>query len=131
MTRQRALRRWMRSLRQRREQCVLAVPLAGGVPLYEQGARAGGRSPRLPSRCSSCWPRWIESAAGKARAGHACGSHSGRHSSWLTGVFVDGPGMHPLEELLVWMIVLSDNTATNVLIGLLGAECIKCGGMQR
>ena len=41
------------------------------------------------------------------------------------GSFVDGPGMHPLEELLVWMIVLSDNTATNVLIGLLGAECIN------
>jgi beta-lactamase class A len=41
-----------------------------------------------------------------------------------TEVFDGGPGLYPLQELLYWMIVSSDNTATNVLIGLLGFETV-------
>lgn len=37
-----------------------------------------------------------------------------------TEVFEDGPGRYALWELLYWMIVSSDNTATNVLIERIG-----------
>lgn len=38
--------------------CVLAVPLAGGVPLYERGA--GRRAVSASTiKVSSCWPRWM------------------------------------------------------------------------
>lgn len=39
-----------------------------------------------------------------------------------TGVFEYGPRKATLDELIVWMIVNSDNTATNVLISFLGMK---------
>ena len=40
-------------------------------------------------------------------------------------VFERGELFYTLEELLVWMIITSDNTATNVLIHLLGMDTIN------
>ena len=103
--------------------CVLAVPLAGGVPLYERGAG------RRAVSASTIKVFILLAALDEVRRGRlALDTPVAVTAEDIlpdTGVFVDGPGMHPLEELLVWMIVLSDNTATNVLIGLLGAECIN------
>ena len=103
--------------------CVLAVPLAGGVPLYERGAG------RRAVSASTIKVFILLAALDEVRRGRLAldtpVSVTAEDILPDTGVFVDGPGMHPLEELLVWMIVLSDNTATNVLIGLLGAECIN------
>lgn len=42
-----------------------------------------------------------------------------------THVFVFGSRAYTLRELLTWMIVNSDNTATNVLIENLGMDCIN------
>ncbi len=42
-----------------------------------------------------------------------------------TEVFNCGQKDAPLEELLNWMIINSDNTATNILIGLLGMDSIN------
>lgn len=42
-----------------------------------------------------------------------------------TEVFEYGGGKYTLEELLVWMIIESDNTATNCLIDLLSMETIN------
>lgn len=46
-----------------------------------------------------------------------------------TEVFESGPMQYPLEELITWMIINSDNTATNVLIRLLGFDAVNhyCG----
>ena len=97
--------------------CVLAVPLAGGVPLYERGAG------RRAVSASTIKVFILLAALDEVRRGRlALDTPVAVTAEDIlpdTGVFVDGPGMHPLEELLVWMIVLSDNTATNVLIGLL------------
>lgn len=109
--------------------CVLAVPLAGGVPLYERGAG------RRAVSASTIKVFILLAALDEVRRGRLAldtpVSVTAEDILPDTGVFVDGPGMHPLEELLVWMIVLSDNTATNVLIGAAGRRMYKCGGMQR
>lgn len=42
-----------------------------------------------------------------------------------TEVFNCGQKDCPLEELLTWMIINSDNTATNILINLLGADTVN------
>lgn len=42
-----------------------------------------------------------------------------------TEVFNCGQKDCPLEELLTWMIINSDNTATNILIGLLGMDVVN------
>lgn len=42
-----------------------------------------------------------------------------------TQIFEEGPGFYSLEELLYWMIVDSDNTATNVLLDLLGLDTVN------
>ena len=42
-----------------------------------------------------------------------------------TKVFENGPRYASLYELLVWMIILSDNTSTNVLINYFGMERIN------
>lgn len=40
-------------------------------------------------------------------------------------VFEDGPRLASLYELLVWMIILSDNTSTNVIINYFGMDRIN------
>lgn len=42
-----------------------------------------------------------------------------------TAVFENGPGRYTLQELLYWMIVSSDNTATNVLLDTLGFDAVN------
>ena len=42
-----------------------------------------------------------------------------------TQVFEHGPDQYSLEELIGWMIISSDNTATNVLIRVLGMDNIN------
>lgn len=42
-----------------------------------------------------------------------------------TEVFDGGEGSYPLFELIYWMIVSSDNTATNVLINLIGFDAVN------
>ena len=87
--------------------CVLAVPLAGGVPLYERGAG------RRAVSASTIKVFILLAALDEVRRGRlALDTPVAVAAEDIlpdTGVFVDGPGMHPLEELLVWMIVLSDN----------------------
>lgn len=39
--------------------------------------------------------------------------------------FENGPGEYSLHELITWMIITSDNTATNTLIQLLGIDCVN------
>ena len=42
-----------------------------------------------------------------------------------TQFFEDGEKYYPLSELVIWMIISSDNTATNVLIDILGFDKIN------
>ena len=78
--------------------CVLAVPLAGGVPLYERGAG------RRAVSASTIKVFILLAALDEVRRGRlALDTPVAVTAEDIlpdTGVFVDGPGMHPLEELL-------------------------------
>lgn len=102
--------------------CVLAAPL-DGAPVYARGAQT-----RVVS-ASTIKVFILVTALEQVRLGHLTlqtlipvDAHEILPD---TQVFPDGAGMHTLEELLVWMIVLSDNTATNVLIELLGMASVN------
>lgn len=108
--------------------CVLAAPLDGGATLYERGAG------RRAISASTIKVFILLAALDEVRLGRlALDAPVAVTAADIlpdTRVFVDGPGMHPLEELLVWMIVLSDNTATNVLIGLLGMDRVNAAAQS-
>ena len=48
-----------------------------------------------------------------------------------TGIFENGENYYSINELINWMIIESDNTATNVLLKYFGIENIKNTYMQR
>ena len=77
--------------------CVLAVPLAGGVPLYERGAG------RRAVSASTIKVFILLAALDEVRRGRlALDTPVAVTAEDIlpdTGVFVDGPGMHPLEDL--------------------------------